>query len=84
MEKQLVLMDKWGGSGTSKVVADEIGSLPEYIACHGVEARVVGGSEAYVEASLFDNRRRRRVGIERMTILGQRNAMQSFLEQDLS
>ena len=65
VQDEQVLVDERRRAGPAEVIADEVGALPDHLARLGVEAAVVRGAEAHVDASLLDHRRRRRIGVER-------------------
>ena len=66
------------------MIADEVRALPDHLAGRRVEAGGVRGAETNVDASLLDHRRRRRIRVERMTVLRGCHDAEEFLVEDLS
>ena len=84
VQDQQILVNKRRRAGTSKVIADEIGALPEHLARLGVQTGVVRRAEAHVDAAFLDHRRRRRIGVEGVAILRLRHVVQRLVEKDLA
>ena len=74
------------GRGTSAtvVIADEIGSLPEFCACFGVEASGARGAEGEIDSTVFDDGSWGGVAIKFVTELGGGDAEKDIIAEDFS
>ena len=72
------------GSRATVVIADEIGSLPEFCACFGVEASGAWGAEGEIDSAVFDDGSWGGVAIKFVTELGGGDAEKDIIAEDFS